>query len=120
MKKKSSVFRVVHRGSLLLHVSLKQEGTTVQDMLSQTSGKSAEWMACKPGGIDRTLLQDQSIPILLYDDVALFEDFIHDHGVVRLSVKTRVMPQCWYVLLRYWLRVDNVVMKVCKYSTLTI
>ncbi|CAM9350179.1 unnamed protein product [Laminaria digitata] len=48
----------------------------------------------------------------MYDDVVLFEDFIHDHGVVRMSVKTRTMPRCWYVLLRYWLRVDGVVMKV--------
>ena len=48
----------------------------------------------------------------MYDDVVLFEDFIHDHGVVRMSVKTRIMPRCWYVLLRYWLRVDGVAMKV--------
>eukprot|EP00903_Cladosiphon_okamuranus_P019903 g18293.t2 len=71
-----------------------------------------EWVACEPGGIDRELLLDQSCPILMYDDVVLFEDFIHDHGVVRMSVKTRIMPRCWYVLLRYWLRVDGVVMKV--------
>lgn len=60
------------------------------------------------------MLRDVSSPILMYDDVVLFEDFIHDHGVVRLSVKTRIMPQCWFVLLRYWLRVDNVIMKVCN------
>lgn len=72
-----------------------------------------EWVACEPGGIDRQMLLDQSSPILMYDDVVLFEDFIHDHGVVRLSVKTRVMPGFWFVLLRYWLRVDGVVMKVC-------
>ena len=72
-----------------------------------------EWVACEPGGIDRHLLLDQSSPILMYDDVVLFEDFIHDHGVVRMSVKTRIMPRCWFVLLRYWLRVDGVVMKVC-------
>ncbi|CAN0089888.1 unnamed protein product [Ectocarpus fasciculatus] len=58
------------------------------------------------------MLLDQSSPILMYDDVVLFEDFIHDHGVVRMSVKTRVMPGFWFVLLRYWLRVDGVVMKV--------
>lgn len=72
-----------------------------------------EWVACEPGGIDRRMLLDQSSPILMYDDVVLFEDFIHDHGVVRMSVKTRVMPGFWFVLLRYWLRVDGVVMKVC-------
>lgn len=50
----------------------------------------------------------------MYDEVVLFEDFIHDHGVVRVTVKTRVMPRCWFVLLRYWLRVDGVVMKVSQ------
>ncbi|CAM9796954.1 unnamed protein product [Pylaiella littoralis] len=79
-------------------------------------GKDAEigvgWVECEPGGIDRQLLLDQSSPILMYDDVVLYEDFIHDHGEVRMSVKTRIMPRCWYVLLRYWLRVDGVVMKV--------
>lgn len=82
-------------------------------MLGSIGENSVMWTACEPGGIDRGLLRDQSSPILLYDDVVLFEDFIHDHGVVRLSVKTRIMPECWFVLLRYWLRVDNVSMKVC-------
>lgn len=81
--------------------------------IDETTQPAVEWVTCDPGGIDRQLLQDQSSPILMYDDVVLFEDFIHDHGVVRMSVRTRVMPRCWYVLLRYWLRVDGVVMKVC-------
>lgn len=85
----------------------------IGEKIGQTAEATGEWVTCEPGGIDRQLLRDQSSPILMYDDVVLFEDFIHDHGVVRMSVKTRTMPQCWYVLLRYWLRVDGVVMKVC-------
>lgn len=81
--------------------------------LGNDDDSTVAWVACEPGGIDRQLLRDRSSPILLYDEVVLFEDFIHDHGVVRISVKTRIMPQCWFVLLRYWLRVDRVVMKVC-------
>lgn len=84
----------------------------IGEKIGQTAEATGEWVTCEPGGIDRQLLRDQSSPILMYDDVVLFEDFIHDHGVVRMSVKTRTMPQCWYVLLRYWLRVDGVVMKV--------
>lgn len=80
------------------------------------AGPPLKWMACGPGGIDRQLLRDQSSPISMYDEVVLFEDFIHDHGVVRISVKARVMPRCWYALLRYWLRVDGVVMKVCVWN----
>lgn len=83
------------------------------EMLATRQETTLEWVACGPDGIDREMLRDRSNPILLYDEIVLFEDFIHDHGVVRMSVKTRVMPQCWFVLLRYWLRVDGVVMKVC-------
>lgn len=107
-------FNVWNRYVLLLpHVA--QEGSRLLPIkaLGQSDGNPAQWTACPPGGIDRTLLQDRSISILMFDDVVLFEDFIHDHGIVRLNVKIRVMPQCWYILLRYWLRVDNVVMKVC-------
>ncbi|XP_026326898.1 TIP41-like protein isoform X2 [Hyposmocoma kahamanoa] len=49
--------------------------------------------------------------ILFYHDLTLFEDELHDHGVSKLSVKVRVMPCYWYVLLRYFLRVDNVLVR---------
>jgi len=29
-----------------------------------------------------------------------------------LSLKVRVMPRCWYVLMRFWLRVDNVLIRL--------
>lgn len=94
---------------------MAKEGDILQPLttIGTDPDTAVEWVACEPGGIDRQLLLDQSSPILMYDDVVLFEDFIHDHGVVRMSVKTRIMPTCWFVLLRYWLRVDGVVMKVC-------
>lgn len=96
---------------------LEQDGNILRPLTTivKDAQLPVEWVACEPGGIDRQLLLDQSSPILMYDDVVLFEDFIHDHGVVRISVKTRIMPRCWYVLLRYWLRVDGVVMKVCTF-----
>ncbi|KAJ2950617.1 hypothetical protein O0L34_g8872 [Tuta absoluta] len=49
--------------------------------------------------------------ILFYHDLTLFEDELHDHGVSKLSVKIRVMPTYWYVLLRYFLRVDDVLVR---------
>lgn len=93
---------------------MAQDGDILQALTTivKDAQTPVEWVACEPGGIDRQLLLDQSSPILMYDDVVLFEDFIHDHGVVRMNVKTRIMPRCWYVLLRFWLRVDGVVMKV--------
>ncbi|KAK3012339.1 hypothetical protein RJ639_011640 [Escallonia herrerae] len=51
-------------------------------------------------------------PILFYDEVILYEDELADNGVSILTVKVRVMPSCWFLLLRYWLRVDGVLMRL--------
>lgn len=51
-------------------------------------------------------------PILFYDEVVLYEDELADNGVSLLTVKVRVMPTCWFLLLRFWLRVDGVLMRV--------
>lgn len=34
-------------------------------------------------------------------------------------VQVRVMPRCWYVLLRFWLRVDHVMVRLREVSTLS-
>lgn len=46
--------------------------------------------------------------ILFFDEIDLFEDELADHGVAKSSVKIRVMPDSFFVLQRYFLRVDNV------------
>ncbi|XP_028039183.1 TIP41-like protein isoform X2 [Bombyx mandarina] len=60
--------------------------------------------------IDFELLKQKN-QILFYHDLTLFEDELHDHGVSKLSVKIRVMPSYWFVLLRYFLRVDDVLVR---------
>ncbi|XP_028322416.1 TIP41-like protein isoform X2 [Gouania willdenowi] len=50
--------------------------------------------------------------IMFFDDVLLFEDELHDHGVSMISVKIRVMPTSFFVLLRFFLRVDGVLIKI--------
>ncbi|XP_012279673.1 TIP41-like protein [Orussus abietinus] len=50
--------------------------------------------------------------ILFYHDLTLFEDELHDNGIAVCSVKIRVMPSSFFVLLRYFLRVDNVMLRV--------
>ncbi|RHY13590.1 hypothetical protein DYB25_001021, partial [Aphanomyces astaci] len=47
--------------------------------------------------------------ILWMEDVSLYEDELHDHGV---SIYSRVMPSGFYVLARYWMRLDNVVVRL--------
>ncbi|KAL3769762.1 hypothetical protein ACHAWO_011290 [Cyclotella atomus] len=70
------------------------------------------WKSHTQSPIPIHLLQDTSQPILLYDDISLFEDDLHDNGDVSLNIKIRVMPTCWYVLQRLFVRVDHVCLKV--------
>ncbi|KAL7457216.1 hypothetical protein ACHAWC_008726 [Mediolabrus comicus] len=55
--------------------------------------------------------KNTSQPILLYDDIHLFEDDLHDNGESSLNIKIRIMPRCWYVLQRLFVRVDYVCVK---------
>ncbi len=80
--------------------------------------------------IDRSLLLARD-PILFYDELTLYESELDDNGSTSLTVKVRdnraaatsprpqarrcaqvrVMPSCWFVLMRYWLRVDGVLVR---------
>ncbi|TDH72356.1 hypothetical protein CCR75_008774 [Bremia lactucae] len=51
-------------------------------------------------------------PILWFDEVTLYEDELHDHGASAMTVKVRVMPSGFFVLSRYWLRLDHVVLRL--------
>jgi len=51
-------------------------------------------------------------PILYFADVMLYEDELADNGTAMLSVKVRMMPTCLYILLRFWLRIDNVLFRI--------
>ena len=62
--------------------------------------------------IDRTMLMSQDEPILFYADIPLYESELDDNGVSQLGVKIRVMPRCWLVLLRFWLRVDGALVRL--------
>ncbi|XP_057493413.1 TIP41-like protein isoform X3 [Actinidia eriantha] len=71
---------------------------------------SLYWEECKEE-IDVAALASKE-PILFYDEVILYEDELADNGVSLLTVKVRVMPSSWFLLLRFWLRVDGVLMRL--------
>ncbi|KAF5302934.1 hypothetical protein FQA39_LY02114 [Lamprigera yunnana] len=50
--------------------------------------------------------------ILFYQELMLFEDELHDNGIAACTVKIRVMPSSYFVLLRYFLRVDGVLVRI--------
>ena len=52
-------------------------------------------------------------PILFFDDVMLYEDEMADNGITMLSCKIRVMPDRLLLLCRYFMRLDNVLFRVC-------
>ena len=82
--------------------------------------KGGEWVGLEKSGMRMELLTDTSAPILFFDEVTLFEDDLHDNGQAQFTVKLRVMPSCAYVLARFWLRVDNVVVRVRETRLLVV
>ncbi|EFA01841.1 TIP41-like protein [Tribolium castaneum] len=50
--------------------------------------------------------------ILFYQELMLYEDELHDNGISSCTIKIRVMPSSYFILLRFFLRVDNVMLRV--------
>ncbi|UYV67750.1 TIPRL [Cordylochernes scorpioides] len=50
--------------------------------------------------------------IVFYDEIHLFEDELADNGIAQCSVKVRVMQKSFFILLRFFLRVDNVLVRI--------
>ncbi|XP_072391762.1 TIP41-like protein [Diabrotica undecimpunctata] len=50
--------------------------------------------------------------ILFYQELMLYEDELHDNGISSCTIKIRVMPSSFFVLLRFFLRVDNVMVRI--------
>lgn len=71
---------------------------------------SAQWIS-PASAYDRTLLLARD-PILLFGSVVLYESELEDNGIASATVRVRVMPQCWFVLFRFFLRVDGVAVRV--------
>ncbi|KAI6216715.1 TIP41-like protein [Aphelenchoides fujianensis] len=51
-------------------------------------------------------------PLLFYDAIQLYEDELADNGTGEMEVKVRAMPTNFFVLCRFYLRVDQVMVRV--------
>mmetsp|Transcript_19596 Transcript_19596/g.22502 ORF Transcript_19596/g.22502 Transcript_19596/m.22502 type:complete len:593 (-) Transcript_19596:131-1909(-) len=51
--------------------------------------------------IDYETLKRQDLPIRMFGKCTLFEDDLHDNGMVLSSLKFRVMDSCFFILLRH-------------------
>lgn len=63
-------------------------------------------------GVDYDALRDTSLPILFSSEVILFEDELDDNGTASYKVRIRVMPSFFFVLARFFLRVDDVLIRI--------
>ncbi|XP_076304805.1 TIP41-like protein isoform X1 [Tachypleus tridentatus] len=50
--------------------------------------------------------------IMFFEDIHLFEDELADNGCAQCSVKIRVMQGSFFLLLRFFLRVDNILVRI--------
>ena len=50
-------------------------------------------------------------PILFYDELTLYEDELADNGISMLTLKIRCMPSGFFILLRFFMRVDGVLIR---------
>ncbi|XP_017035607.2 TIP41-like protein [Drosophila kikkawai] len=57
----------------------------------------------------------QREPIVFHHDITLFEDELNDRGISKMSVRIRVMPSGFFILLRHFLRVDREL--ICLHDT---
>lgn len=73
---------------------------------------ASKWLRSDTSGIDYNLLRMQNIPILLFDEILLYQDDLEDCGDVIFDAKLRVMPICWFILSRFFVRVDNVIVRI--------
>ena len=51
-------------------------------------------------------------PILFFDEVMLYEDEMADNGITLYSCKVRIMPQRLLLLCRFFMRLDNVLLRI--------
>jgi type 2A phosphatase activator TIP41 len=65
----------------------------------------------EPSLIDLNRLRKQE-PILFYDENILYEDELADNGTAMLTTRLRVMPSCFLILQRFFLRVDDVLFRI--------
>ncbi|EEQ97443.1 conserved hypothetical protein [Perkinsus marinus ATCC 50983] len=64
--------------------------------------------------LPRCQLTDRSLPIRWFSQVCLWEDELADNGSSKYVIRLRVMPNFWYVLASFLLRVDGVIIRLVE------
>lgn len=101
-------FSTDYSGTIRLHSLDKSSSPMEAKELREDEPPLSEWII-QPTD-ERIDLEKLKIhkQINFFDEIELFEDELADHGVAQCSVKIRVHPDCFYILCRFFLRVDRV------------
>ena len=91
-------FTTPYRGSV---------GTVSGSNPEGTGAKNIKRWAETSRRVDRGALMERD-PILFFDELTLYESELDDNGESSVTLKIRVMPKCWFVLMRFWMRCDGV------------
>jgi len=83
------------------------KGTTIEHADKKDKIKVEE--TCERINIEKLKVAET---ISFFDEISLFDDELSDHGVASLNVKIRVMPTSFYILQRFFLRVDDVLIRI--------
>jgi len=88
--------------------------TTTYSGHSPSPSTELSWQPADPENESHTIPMAELTrrdPILLYAEIPLFGDELHDNGSSDLLVRIRVMPTCIFILARLTVRVDNVLFR---------
>jgi len=87
-------------------------GATVFDAALRLPSSTTALTAAGASGIDYAMLRQRDVPILFFDEIQLYSDDLEDCGEVCFDAKLRVMPACWFLLSRMFLRIDGVLVRL--------
>ena len=93
---------------------VSNESVTLTGLVTAGGKEIIDCLPCTESGINYDMLRNRTDPILFYDEVLLYQDDLEDCGEVTFDVKLRVMPSCWFILSRMFLRVDHVMIRLVE------
>ena len=86
--------------------------TEVGSVFDEALNESKNIYKSTSSGINFDMLKERDAPILFFDEIVLYQDDLEDCGEVVFEAKLRVMPNCFFILSRNFVRVDSVVVKI--------
>jgi type 2A phosphatase activator TIP41 len=87
---------------------ISMNGINTATVFDETFSASKGLHEDTESGIDMRMLRKTDV----YDELILYQDDLEDCGEVIFDAKLRVMPQCWFLLARMFLRIDGVIVRI--------